>query len=182
MTPEYKTNMSMLKYFDMACIIALGTSVKVQYVKHNLKKMVHDLQNWDDEMIVPNQDQDDSNETEGTTLRDPQYTNSRGRPRLNRYRGRIEYYFTSSQPRGVFGASNGARAGVRGDGRGGGRVGVNRGGRGGGRSGGRRGRGNGQGRGTSVDYDGSLGVNEQIDATQSQSSLFDLNAEPDMEI
>nr|XP_009798970.1 PREDICTED: protein FAR1-RELATED SEQUENCE 9-like [Nicotiana sylvestris]XP_016456794.1 PREDICTED: protein FAR1-RELATED SEQUENCE 9-like [Nicotiana tabacum] len=43
MTPEYKTYMSMLKYFDMACDIALGTSVKVQYAKHNLKKMVHDL-------------------------------------------------------------------------------------------------------------------------------------------
>ncbi|XP_019236902.1 PREDICTED: protein FAR1-RELATED SEQUENCE 9-like [Nicotiana attenuata] len=120
MTPEYKTYRSMLKHFDMACDIALGTSVKVQYVKHNLKKMVHDLQNWDDKMIVPNLDQDDSDETEGTTLRDPHYTNSHGRTCLNRYRGRIEYYFTSSQPRGVFGASNGARTGVRGGGRGGG--------------------------------------------------------------
>ncbi|XP_016484197.1 protein FAR-RED IMPAIRED RESPONSE 1-like [Nicotiana tabacum] len=45
MAPEYKTYKSMLKYFDMACDIALGTSVKVQCVKHNLKKMVHDLQN-----------------------------------------------------------------------------------------------------------------------------------------
>nr|XP_016488086.1 PREDICTED: protein FAR-RED IMPAIRED RESPONSE 1-like [Nicotiana tabacum] len=45
MTPEYKTYRSMLKYFDMACDIALGTSVKVQYVKHSLKKMVHNLQN-----------------------------------------------------------------------------------------------------------------------------------------
>ncbi|XP_019251241.1 PREDICTED: rRNA 2'-O-methyltransferase fibrillarin-like [Nicotiana attenuata] len=144
--------------------------------------MVHDLQNWNDEMIVPNPDQDDSDEAEGTTLRDPQYTNSRGRPRLNRYRGRIEYYFTSSQPRGVFGASNGARTSVRGGGRGGGRIGGNRGGRGVGRSGGRRSRGNGQGRGTNIEHDGYLGVNGQIDSTQSQSSLFDLNAEPDLEL
>nr|XP_009615770.1 merozoite surface antigen 2, allelic form 2-like [Nicotiana tomentosiformis] len=157
MTLEYKTYRSMLKYFNMACDIALGTSVKVKYVKHNLKKIVHDLQNWDDEM-----------------------------PRLHRYRGRIEYYFTSSQPRDVIGASNGARTGVRGGGRGGGRIGGsgsgNCGGRGAGRSGGRRGRGNGQGRGTNIEHDGSLGVNEQIDATQSQSSLFDLNADPDLEL
>ncbi|XP_019235496.1 PREDICTED: protein FAR1-RELATED SEQUENCE 6-like [Nicotiana attenuata] len=78
MTPEYKTYRSMLKHFDMACDIALGTSVKFQYVKHNLKKMVHDLQNWDDEMIAPNQDQDDSDETEGTTLRDPQCDDPKG--------------------------------------------------------------------------------------------------------
>nr|XP_009607833.1 rRNA 2'-O-methyltransferase fibrillarin-like [Nicotiana tomentosiformis]XP_016464541.1 PREDICTED: rRNA 2'-O-methyltransferase fibrillarin-like [Nicotiana tabacum] len=142
MTPEYKTYMSMLKYFDMACDIALGTSVK--------------------------------------------YTRSRSRPHLNRYRGRIEYYFTSSKPRGLFGASNGGRTGVRGGDRGGGRIGGsgsgNRGGRGGSRSGGRRGRGNGQGRGTNIEHDGSLGVNEQIDATQSQSSLFDLNSKPDLKL
>ncbi|XP_019237221.1 PREDICTED: uncharacterized protein LOC109217429 [Nicotiana attenuata] len=147
MTPEYKTYMSMFKYFDMACDIALGTSVKVQYVKHNLKIMVHELQNWDNEMIVPNPDQHDSDETEGTTLRDPQYTRSCGRPRLNRYRERIEYYFISSWPHGIFGASNGGRTGVRGGGRGGGRISGsgsgNRGGRGGGKSGGRRGRCNG---------------------------------------
>nr|XP_016451671.1 PREDICTED: protein FAR-RED IMPAIRED RESPONSE 1-like [Nicotiana tabacum] len=45
MIPEYKIYRSMLKYFDIACDIALGTSVKIQYVKHNLKKMVYDLQN-----------------------------------------------------------------------------------------------------------------------------------------
>ncbi|XP_019240671.1 PREDICTED: protein FAR1-RELATED SEQUENCE 5-like [Nicotiana attenuata] len=71
MTPEHKTYRSMLKYFAMACDIALCTSVKVQYVKHNLKKMVHDLQNWEDEMIVPNPNKDDSDKTEGTTLRYP---------------------------------------------------------------------------------------------------------------
>lgn len=42
---EYKTYRSMLMYFDQACDIALGTDVKVHYVKYNLKRIVHDPQN-----------------------------------------------------------------------------------------------------------------------------------------
>lgn len=71
MTLEYKTYRGMLNYFDMACDIVLGTNVKVHYVMHNLKRMVHNLQNRDDKMIMPNPDLDYLDETKGPFLRDP---------------------------------------------------------------------------------------------------------------
>ncbi|KAF3660638.1 hypothetical protein FXO38_12092 [Capsicum annuum] len=64
----------------------------------------------------------------------------------------------------------------------GGRSGVNHGGIGNGRSGQRRGRGNRLGKDTGIEQDGSLAENEQIDATLSQGTLFDLNVDPNLEL
>ncbi|PHT98363.1 putative inactive receptor kinase [Capsicum chinense] len=59
MTLVYKTYWGMLKYFDQDCDIALGTNIQLHYVKHNLKRTVHDRQNWNDEIIVADLDLDD---------------------------------------------------------------------------------------------------------------------------
>uniref|UniRef100_A0A1S3XXG9 Protein FAR1-RELATED SEQUENCE 8-like n=1 Tax=Nicotiana tabacum TaxID=4097 RepID=A0A1S3XXG9_TOBAC len=77
-------------------------------------------------------------EGEGRNITDPRYVASRGRPRLIRYRGRIDLYFRSSQ----IGAGSEVRGNRRdkGSGRGGGRSGGRGGGRG--RDGGGRGGGN----------------------------------------
>nr|XP_016452012.1 PREDICTED: protein argonaute 2-like [Nicotiana tabacum] len=72
---------------------------------------------------------EDEGEGEGRNIRGLRYVASRGRPRLNRYRGRIDSYFRSSQ--------TGGRSGVRGNIRG--RSGGRGSGRGVGRSGGRGG-------------------------------------------
>ncbi|KAK4710297.1 hypothetical protein R3W88_004810 [Solanum pinnatisectum] len=105
-------------------------------------------------MIVADPDLNDTAKTEGTILRDPQYIRSHGWPHTTRSRGRMEYYFPSSQPRAGFGASNGGRTGVRGGGRGG-KGGDNRGGRGSGRTNQSSDRGNGLDRGTSIEHDDS---------------------------
>lgn len=58
-------------YFDQACDIALGTDVKVHYVKYNLKRIVHDPQNQTDEMIVADSELDDTEQTEGKFYKIP---------------------------------------------------------------------------------------------------------------
>uniref|UniRef100_A0A1S3X379 Protein argonaute 18-like n=2 Tax=Nicotiana TaxID=4085 RepID=A0A1S3X379_TOBAC len=162
----------LLKHFERVCDIALDTEVMRRYIKYHLNILEHDLLNWyNDQMIVPNWELKDTHdgvgegegesedegesEGEGRNIRDPRYVASRGRPRLNRYRGRIDSYFRSSQMAGGSGVRGNRRG--RGVGRGGGR-GV---GRGGGRSGGRdggRGRGRGGGRGG-----GNTGLAEGIE-------------------
>lgn len=68
MTLEYKTYRDMLVYFDQVCDLALDNNVQVHYIKHNLKRIVYDLQNWTDEMIAKDPDLDDRDQIEGTTL------------------------------------------------------------------------------------------------------------------
>lgn len=68
MNLEYKTYRDTLMQFDQACDLALGTNVKVHYIKHNLKRIVYDLQNWTDDMIVECLDLDDIDQTEGIIL------------------------------------------------------------------------------------------------------------------
>jgi len=89
----------MLMCFDQACDITLDIVVQVHYVKHYLKKIVHDLQNWTDEMIVTDPDLNDINQTKGTIMWEPQYIFSCGRPHTIRSRRKIKYHFPSSQLR-----------------------------------------------------------------------------------
>ncbi|XP_070004856.1 protein FAR1-RELATED SEQUENCE 5-like [Nicotiana sylvestris] len=109
---EYMMYRELLKHFERVCDIALDTEVMRQYIKYDLNRLEYDLLNWDDDMIVPNweledtydgvgesegEDEDeDEGEGEGRNIRDPRYIASRGRPRLNKYRGRIDSYFRSS--------------------------------------------------------------------------------------
>nr|XP_009623583.1 protein FAR-RED IMPAIRED RESPONSE 1-like [Nicotiana tomentosiformis] len=186
MTSEYMMYRELLKHFERVCDIVLDTEVMRQYIKYDFNRLEHDLLNWDDDMIVPNWDLEDTHdgvsegegegggegegEGEGRNIRDPRYVASRGRPRLNRYRGRIDSYFRSSKTgdgSGVKGNMRG-RGGGRSGGRGSGRGRARGGGRGGGRSGGT--------------HRLAEGIEQNDTIVPPQSSLLDLNDKANWEV
>nr|XP_009804257.1 PREDICTED: uncharacterized protein LOC104249520 [Nicotiana sylvestris] len=132
------------KRMNAFCNIALDNKVLRQYIKYALNILEHDILNWDDDMIVLNwkledihdgvgegggEDEGESEgEGDGRYIREPRYVASHGRPRLNRYRGRIDSYFRSSQTGGGSGVRGNRRG--RSSGRSGGRSGDRGGGRG----------------------------------------------------
>ncbi|PHU08628.1 hypothetical protein BC332_20488 [Capsicum chinense] len=92
MTDEYRVYNGIKKWFDRNCNLVLDYPVRCRDLKNILKDCFKTYMVWEDDMVVPNIPDLDS-DTDSTIVKILREIHSRGRPQINKNRSSHQYAF-----------------------------------------------------------------------------------------
>ncbi|KAM3338103.1 hypothetical protein P3S68_032429 [Capsicum galapagoense] len=92
MTDEYRVYNGIKKWFDRNCDLVLNCPVRCRDLKNILKACFKKYMVWEDDMVVPNIPNLDS-DTDATIVKNLRKVRSHGRPQINRNKSSRQYAF-----------------------------------------------------------------------------------------